>query len=153
MAKKNPLDSAFKAFQDKKFDKAIKEFNALLKDDTMDICIRARLRQYESIASLANGKTDADSGEKTLAHVVVEMNQKAYDEAASLLDEVGVSDDIALYLKSEMAVEQGNLKEASELLSQAVDINRDNVGYAKNSKSFQGHLNDDHFAFLHKAES
>ncbi|MCB1043205.1 MAG: hypothetical protein KDC35_09710 [Acidobacteria bacterium] len=148
MAKKIDLDEAVKLFQEKQFGKASKAMDTLISTSELDIFTLNRLRQFKTIADRQSTNGSSDKEKPTLNQAVFFMNRRDYANAEEILDQIDISQDVSLYLKSEIAAEQGRLEKAAEFLQKAVSLNRDNVGYAKNSRSFHGHLNDKKFAFL-----
>lgn len=148
MAKKNTLEAAFELFQEKKFDKASKAMEKLLEGDGVDVYTASRLRQFKCISDRQNSNGKPAKDDLTLNDVVFHMNRCDYSQAETILGNLDVDDEVAYFLRSEMAVEQGKVEAARDFLAKAVDINRDNLGYAKNSRSFRNHLNDKKLAPL-----
>ncbi len=147
MAKKLTFEGALKLLQDKKFNAASKSFGELIDSGQFDVYKLSRFRQFKNIADQQD-PSNALKEESSLNQVVFHMNRKEYEAAEDMLGKIEIAAELAFYLRSEMAAEQGEVDSASENLQKAVELNRDNVGYAKNSRSFNGILTDKKFAFL-----
>ena len=147
MVKKVPLDKAFQLFQEKKYDKAQKEFKKILENQTTPEWCKVRIKQFQNIISQQLAKTKAKE-EASLRLVSYYMNREEYDKAEKTLDALTLAKSDVAYLKAEIQAEQENLEDAVTFLKQAIEEDNTNLGYALNSPSFAAHLNKSEFRFL-----
>jgi len=148
MANSKTLNQAFKWFGEKNYKKAGEAFLKLLKDPKTDEWVKSRVKQYHRIVEDRLGKKTKTVNSPSMAEVSVLMNLGEFGEAKKLIAKTKIPEDAALFLKSEIALEEGDTKSASSLLEKAIDLNQDNRGYARNCPSFQPFLNDAEFQFL-----
>lgn len=142
------LNQAFKWFGEKNFKKANEAFLKLLEDPKTDDWVKNRVLQFRRIVELHLDQRQTNRNAPTMADISGFMNRGDFSKAKQLIAKTEIPEDAALFLKSEIALEEGDKKSASEFLEKAIGLNQDNRGYAKNSPSFQPYLNDAEFRFL-----
>jgi len=154
MARKtDPLNKAFKLFHEKKdYKAASKAFAKISESNEQDPMKRARLEMFQRLSDKLAAIPTKDPDYESMRTVSVLMNEKSFDDATAMLEKLDVAEESVLYLKAEMAAEQEDLKNASDLLQKAISLDENNRGYAKNSPSFRPHLRDEAFEFIDKGE-
>lgn len=146
MSDNKNIDKAFKLFQSKKYDQALATFDEVLGDEEVPSWVRVRIKQFKTMAERQVG--NANEVPATLTGVSYFMNYNQFDKAEELLGKLDMGDSDKAFLRSEMAMEQGDKNKAIELLKKAIALDELNLGYALNSPSFSAHLAEDDFAFL-----
>jgi tetratricopeptide (TPR) repeat protein len=146
MSDNKQIDTAFNLFHDKKYAEANAAFEKLLQDEALPSWIKIRVTQYQAICDrkLAGG----DSTEISLRGFSFYLNEANFAKAREVLDKLEVSEGDRSYLEAELAMEKGDLDNASALLKKAVSLDKQNAGYAINSPTFNIHLQDERFVFL-----
>lgn len=147
MTKTAAIDKAFKLFHEKKFDDARNAFAALQEDAETPSHVRNRLLHFSQICDQQiNG--DDKSLQADQLTVSYFINKGDLDKATSLLDKSDLPAGRAAFLQAEIAVLREDYETAAGHLKQAIEHDRNNRGYAINSPTFVGLLQNEHFAFL-----
>lgn len=146
MNKNKELDKAFDLFNKRKFKDALGAMESLVANEETESHVKARLRQFVAIAEkeLAEAVEEKPSLKLYSYHV----NLKNYDKAEETLATLDLGEGDKLFLRAEMAIEQGKVEASIDFLKQAIAKDHHFEGYALNSASFAEHLTEDEFDFL-----
>jgi hypothetical protein len=141
------LDKAFKLFHEKKFADAQSAFQALLEDAETPSHVRNRVQHFTNMCEQQTG--DADQALKpdqlTVSYF---LNKGDLDKAEALLADSDFDPGRAAFLRAEIAVSREDYETAAGELKVSIEHDRSSRGYAINSPTFMGLLQNEHFQFL-----
>lgn len=141
------LDKAFKLFHEKKYDNAHAAFKSLIDDVDTPTHVRNRLLHFSNICDqqIAGDGPDLRADQLTVSYF---LNVKNVDKAEALLADSDLAPERIAFFRAEIAVLRNDLTTAAAELRKAIDLDRSNRGYAINSPTFMGLLQNEQFAFL-----
>lgn len=146
-AMQTAIDKAFDLFYNRNYAKAAKAFEALIEASDLDLFKKQRLDAFHKMTHRATAKPGM-SDDPALVDVAAMINAQQYEEALDVLEKLELKKECVLFLKAEIAAEQGDSRQAAEFLKKAADINAETRGYAKNSPAIRRMASRPEFSFL-----